>query len=124
MPVKRGIVDVYIDDYSTSNNIFAFNSYGIEEIAPFIKRSGKITGIFGDYKLAPKGLANFAKQQTNFTQSKMMTMSMLKYGWQQCGIKINDTKSIGFTSETNPDYVFDVQGEKVQVYGYSAVKSG
>jgi len=120
-PVKKNFADIYIDDWSTTNMMFTFNKFNGEKIGPLLKRTGRVTGVYADYRSAQKGLANFKKQQPGFKPEKM-TFSGLKYSWQQGGMKVNETKSMGFTSENSPDYPQDVLGEKVELLAYTAVR--
>lgn len=120
-PMKHNSVDIYIDDYSTVNSMFTFNSFDTQYITPFLKRHARIAGIFSNYRNAPKSLANFKKVQPDFKPEKM-TLSGLKYSWSQNGVTITDEKTIGSTSETNTEYSQDVKGEYLEVLGYLAHK--
>ena len=71
LPVKRGTVDLYIDDYSTVNSLFTYNTFSTEYISPLIKNSGEVIGIFTTYQQAPKSIHNFKKDHPNFMPEKM-----------------------------------------------------
>lgn len=121
IPLKENCLDIYIDDYSTTNCMFTNNSFDTDKIAPFIKKSGRIVGIFGDYKQAPLSLSNFKNDHKNFDPKKM-TFSRLKYSWEQNHIKTISEKSMGNTVKNISEYAQDVPGETLNVIGYVAKK--
>ncbi len=62
VPIKKGTVDLYVDDFSSSNYIFTYGKNLFEDISPILKNGGVVTGLFIDYTLAPKSLENFKKE--------------------------------------------------------------
>ncbi len=121
IPVKDRTVDVYIDDYAYTNCIFSFNAFDFDRIRRLLSHRGLVTGIFGDYKRAPQGLANFRSIQPGF-QPEKLSFSHLKYDLSQGGMEMDKTKSAGLTSKDGDNYAQDVPGEQVEVLFYTAEK--
>ena len=121
MPIKRGTIDLYIDDYSTVISLFTYNTFSTEYISPLIKNSGEVIGIFTTYLQAPKSLQNFKKDHPNFMPEKM-TLSGLKYQWSLENIKMTEEKVIGATTPGELHFPQNAAGETVAVHGYHGKK--
>lgn len=121
VPLKGSSVDVYVDDYSTSNQIFSYNTFRADLISGFLKNGALVTGLFTNYEDAPKSLADFSKDHPDFKASNL-TMSNVKSLWRESGVVTEDEKSIGFTTPSGIHYVRDNQGEHVEVICYAANK--
>ena len=122
IPLKNSSVDVFVDDYSTSNQIFSYNTFNAERIASHLKTKGLVTGLFTSYHQAPTSLAAFTKDHPDFESSKL-TMSNLKMLWEDNGILLQDEKSIGYTTASGKHYLRDNPGEPVEVICYASKKA-
>ena len=122
LPLKHQSCDLYLDDYSTTNNLFTFGAFYCKYIAPLIKRRGRIIGIFTDYNCAPKSLENFRGVHPNFPSQKMK-LRFLKYDWEQGGVEIVEEKSIGRTTGEELHFHQSAAGEQLEVYCYLGEKS-
>lgn len=123
IPVKEKSVDAYIDDYCTANSMFTYNTFNIEKLASLLKPTAIATGVFNSYVSAPKSLENFKKIQPDF-KPKNMSLSRLKYSWEQAGFGYMEKKNIGSTSDNSPDYPQDVRGEHTDVIAYCVRRKG
>ena len=121
IPLKSSSVDVFVDDYSTSNQIFSYNTFNAGRISSYLKNKGLVTGLFTSYHQAPKSLAAFTKDHPDFDSSKL-TMSNVKMTWEDNGIFLNDEKSIGYTTASGKHYLRDNPGEPVEVICYASSK--
>lgn len=121
IPMKHKSVDTYIDDWSTVNMMFTFNEFNTKLIAPFLKKNGRIAGIYADYKNAPRSLNNFKEDNSDFIPGKMK-FSRLKTDWEINNVKITEKKFIGQTNENEKHFPRDEVGESIEVYGYTAKK--
>ncbi len=121
IPIKHGCVDVYIDDFSTVNSLFTFDEYQTELISPLLRKRGKVTGIFTDYRKAPKGLRNFTEDNPLFTPEKM-TFNRLEADWNKSGVRIGEMKSTGLTSSSEKHFPRGELGEAIEVIGYVGKK--
>lgn len=117
LPIKRAMVDIYIDDYSTSNCQFTYSTFSTNNIAPLIKNAGEVVGIFTSYTKGAKSLHNFRKNHPNFMPEKM-TLSALKYHWTAEGITIFNEKTMGSTAPNEVHFPQNVLGESIKVHGY------
>ena len=117
IPLKRGIFDYYIDDYSTVNSLFTYNDFHTELVAPFLKRQGEVAGIFTTYEEAPESLKNFRVNHPDFEYAKMR-FDMLKAGWAQNGVRIDAAKFVGETNPTEIHFPQNEKGEKIKVLAY------
>ncbi len=119
IPLKKSSIDVFVDDYSTSNQIFSYNIFRADMLSGFIKPGGLVTGLFTSYQNAPKSISDFTKDHPDFDSSKL-TMSNVKFLWESNGIVISEEKSMGFTTSAGIHYVRDNAGENVEVICYEA----
>lgn len=122
LPVKREAVDLYIDDYSTVNSLFTYNTFSTEQIAPLLKKSGEVIGIFTTYLNAAKSIRNFKRYHPDFKPEKM-TLSGLKFQWSEMGVETVAEKVIGETTPNELHFPQNVLGETVKVHGYYARKT-
>lgn len=122
LPLKSGSVDIYIDDYSTVNSLFTYNTFSTDKIAKLLKTSGEAVGIFTTYRLAPKSLGNFRKNHPDFKPEKM-TLGSLKYQWSLENVKTVEEKTIGATTPNELHFPQNVLGEAIEVHGYHAKKT-
>jgi len=122
LPLKHQSCDLYIDDYSTANNLFTFGEFSCRYITPFLKRTGKVVGIFTDYYCAPKSLENFRRVHPDFPSQKMK-LRFLKYDWEQAGVEIIQEKSIGKTTGEELHFHQSEVGEQLEVQCYLGEKN-
>ena len=122
LPLKHQSCDLYIDDYSTANNLFTFGDFSCKHIAPLLKRTGRVVGIFTDYHSAPKSLENFKKVHPDFPSQKMK-LRFLKYDWEQSGVEITQEKSIGKTTGEELHFHQSAAGEQLEVQCYLGEKN-
>ena len=123
LPIKNGTVDIFIDDYSTTNSLYTYNAFSTEYIGPLLKESADVTGIFNNYQHAPNMIQNFKKLHPNFEPEKM-NLSKLKYQWSLWDVAITKEKRIGTTTVESDkiNYTQNAAGEMLDVYGYHANK--
>lgn len=120
-PIRHGQVDLYIDDFSTSNYRFTYNSFATEQIAPLLCKKGHVVGIFTTYEKAPTSLQNFKLDHPDFDPGKM-TLPGLKFCWEKEGVQFCEKKSLGETNTTEKHFSRNLLGEPIQVWGYCAEK--
>ncbi len=121
IPIKSTTIDLYIDDYSTVNSLFTYNTFSTENIAPFLKKSGEVIGIFNTYVKAAKSIRNFKMDHPDFIPEKM-TFSGLKSKWSSMGVEIVNKKVMGETTPNESHFPHNVIGETIEVHGYHAGK--
>ncbi len=121
IPLKKGCVDIYIDDYSVTNSIFTYNKSIYSQVAPLLKRGGMAIGIFCDYTTAPKTLENFKKDHPDFIPSRM-NLNTVRNDIISNGMKIEEVKFMGKTQESVKHFPRHVVDEQVKVMGYKAMK--
>ncbi len=121
IPLKKGCVDIYIDDYSVTNSIFTYNKSIYSQVAPLLKRGGMAIGIFCDYTTAPKTLENFKKDHPDFIPSRM-NLNTVRNDIISNGMKIEEVKFMGKTRESVKHFPRHVVDEQVKVMGYKAMK--
>jgi len=121
LPIKSEMIDLFIDDYSTVNSLFTYNTFSTENIAPLLKESGEVIGIFNTYVKAAKSIRDFKKDHPDFMPEKM-TFSGLKFKWSSMGVKMVEEKTIGETTPNESHFPHNVIGETIEVQGYHAKK--
>lgn len=121
LPLKYGTIDIYIDDYSTVNSLFTYNTFSTEYLGQFLKNSGEVVGIFTSYQNAPKSLHNFRKDHPEFKPERM-SLGSLKYQWSLANVKTVEEKVIGATTAGEQHFPQNEPGEIVELHGYRAKK--
>ena len=121
LPIRNETIDLYIDDYSTVNSLFTYDTFSVENIAPLLKKAGEVIGIFTSYRKAQKSVYNFTKDHPTFTPDKM-TISGLKYHWSEMGIETIEDKVIGETTSNEPDFPQNETEEPIEIHGYHSKK--
>ena len=121
IPLKKGCVDLYIDDYSVSNSIFTYNESIYGYISPLMRKGSTAVGIFWDYTNAPETLKNYRRDHPDFITS-MMSMKTIKSDLLKNGMKFAEVKSIGKTGGSDRHFPRHIMGEPVRVMGYMAKK--
>ena len=121
LPLKKECVDLYIDDFSSSNYIFTYSRELLQSISPFIKEGGMLAGQFVDYSMAPKSLENFRKDHDGF-KPEMMKNSRVHESFKRAGIKLVEESNCGSTQGNKRDFARNVVGEQVSVVAYCARK--
>ena len=59
IPLKKEVIDLFIDDFSGNNYTFTYNENLYTTIAPLLRHRGMMVGCFVNYSAAPKSLRNF-----------------------------------------------------------------
>lgn len=121
LPIKKGTIDIYIDDYSTVNSLFTYNTFSTEYISPLLKNSGEVVGIFTTYQHAQKSIYNFKKDHPDFIPERM-TLGGLKYQWSLENVKTIEEKVIGTTTAGELHFPQNAVGEMIVVHGYHGKK--
>ena len=121
IPLRKESVDVYIDDFSTTNCIFTYNRSHYGYIAPLIKKRGVAVGIFTDYRKAAKSISNFREDHPDFIPEKM-ALANIKADLRESGMRFVESKVTGETSGKSIQFRRQAENEKVPVLGYIAVK--
>lgn len=121
VPVRKECIDVYIDDFSSTNCIFTYNHSHYRHIAPLLKKRGVSAGIFTDYEKAPMSLENFKNDHPTFIPEKMK-LGNIKNDISSSGMKFTESKLIGSTSGKEKQFNRQVGNERVPVMGFIAAK--
>jgi len=121
MPIMKCCIDLYIDDFSSSNYIFTYSANLFKYIAPLIKTGGVLTGQFVDYSMAPRSLENFKKDHENFA-SDLMRLNKIHDNFGKEDLKIIEEYNCGSTRGNIKDFTRNVIGEQVTVMAYFAKK--
>lgn len=122
IPLKREIIDLYIDDFSNSNNIFTYNSNIVEFISGLLKPQGCVAGIFADYEKAPNSLANFKRDHPAFDPG-LMSIKKIYSDFTGNGIRIKDKNNLGSPQGNEKHFLRQFNDEQIQVVSYFGEKT-
>ena len=121
LPLKPGSIDCYIDDFSTSNYIFAYNQDLMDRIGSLIRQGGKIVGQLVDYSNAAKSLLNVKKEHSIFDPEqidiKKMYQNMLRAGFQ-----IEEKNNLGSPAGNEKAFRQQAENETVTLISFLAEK--
>lgn len=121
LPVKKGSIDLYMDDFCGTNYTFTYNKDLFGSIGPLIKAGGMVTGQFIDYSAAPKSLENFRLDHEDFDPG-MMKIQRIYSAFAAAGIRIDEKNNCGVTTGGRQHFARHVRGEQVSVISYCGIK--
>ncbi len=121
LPLRSGFADCYIDDFSTSNYIFAYNQDLMERIGSLIRPGGRIVGVFVDYNDATKSLLNVKKENALFDpeqiNSRKLYQNILRAGFQ-----IEEKNAMGSPAANEKAFRQQAENETIILVVYVAEK--
>ena len=120
-PLRKGIMDLFIDDFSFCNYSVTYNKNLFEIIAPFLKDRGKLVGQFIDYSKAPKSLRNIKTDHPEF-EPELLTLKKIYASMADAGLKILERTNLGSPEGKEKDFKRQVGDEKIALVTYIAEK--
>ena len=120
-PIADGSIDVYIDDFSSSNFTTTYNQNLMGIVGPKMKRDGYIAGLYLDYSKSPKTLKALKDLHPNMDIS-LKSMQTVKNFFDQGGLIVKKKINCG-APEGNHHFYGYVEGETFFVILYEAVLS-
>ncbi|MBQ6481462.1 MAG: MerR family transcriptional regulator [Anaerolineaceae bacterium] len=121
VPLRKGSIDIYMDDYSVTNSLCTYGSFIYDKIHAFLKETGLLIGLVGDYKDAPKSLQNIKKDHPDYPTDKMPP-SKFKANMTMNGFELQEMKTVGSTHGNEMHFPRNEVGEQVSMLGYTAIK--
>ena len=121
VPLRKQSIDIYIDDYSVTNSLCTYGSFIYDKISGFLKSSGLLIGVMGDYKDAPKSVQNVKKDHPEYPADKL-PISKFKGSMKANGLDIRQVKLLGTTRGNEMHFPRNEMGEQVSMVGYTAVR--
>ena len=92
-----------------------------DKIHAFLKETGLLIGLVGDYKDAPKSLQNIKKDHPDYPTDKMPP-SKFKANMTMNGFELQEMKTVGSTHGNEMHFPRNEVGEQVSMLGYTAIK--
>lgn len=117
IPLRKGLIDLYFDDYSMTDYCFTYGEFPVNHIAPLLKGDCEIYGIFSGYSKAPKTISSFQGINTSFHPAKMHFRE-LKKDWYTNHVSILEKETMGSAVIEEDLYPEEAKGEEITVYGY------
>ena len=121
IPLRKGSIDIYMDDYSVTNSLCTYGSFIYDRIHAFLKDTGVLIGLVGDYKDAPKSVQNIKKDHPDYPADKMPP-SKFKANMKMNGFELQEMKMVGSTHGNEMHFPRNEVGEQVSMLGYTAIK--
>lgn len=121
IPLKKEVIDLYIDDFSGNNYTFTYNENLFPYIGPLLRPRGLLVGCFVNYTAAPKSLRNFRQDHPSF-RPELMSLQRTRRNFEEAGLSLREEKDHGSPEGKQQDFIRQVDGEKVSLITYRAVK--
>ncbi len=121
IPVRRGSVDIYMDDYSVTNSMFTYGHYIYDSINRLLKPGGVILGAVGDYTEAPGSIMNIRKDHPDYPVDKL-SIKQFTSSMRFNGFEVTEMRVVGSTHGNDMHFPRNIPGEQVSMLGYTAVK--
>ncbi len=110
LPLKKGIIDFFLDDYSSSEFIFYNPEYPLQKIYPLLKDRAICAGVFTYYSHSAKTLATIKKEYAH-AHIPLFYLDTFKRHLKANGIEIRSEKNIGQTNDPGIGAAFDYHAE-------------
>ena len=120
-PIRKDIMDLYIDDFSFCNYSVTYNRNLFEIIVPLLKDRGRLIGQFIDYSKAPKSLRNIKTDHPEFEPELLMPRKIYA-SMTDAGLKILERTNLGSPEGKEKDFKRQVGDEKIALVTYIAEK--
>ena len=121
IPLRRESIDIYMDDYAVTNSLCTYGYFIYDRIHAFLKKTGLLIGLIGDYKDAPKSIQNIRKDHPDYPADKMPP-SKFKASMKMNGFELQEMKTVGSTHGNEMHFPRNEVGEQVSMLGYTAIK--
>ena len=121
IPLRRESIDIYMDDYAVTNSLCTYGHFIYDRIHSFLKNTGLLIGLVGDYKDAPKSIQNIKKDHPDYPADKMPP-SKFKANMKMNGFELQEMKMVGSTHGNEMHFPRNEVGEQVSMLGYTAIK--
>ena len=121
IPLRRESIDIYMDDYAVTNSLCTYGYFIYDRIHAFLKKTGLLIGLVGDYKDAPKSIQNIRKDHPDYPADKMPP-SKFKASMKMNGFELQEMKTVGSTHGNEMHFPRNEVGEQVSMFGYTAIK--
>ena len=121
LPLKSGVADMYIDDFSSANYSIVNNENLFESLKTLLKDGARVIGHYIDYHNAPESLKNFRNLHPQFNPA-IMSPGMISSFFSRGSLKICERYIVGSPEGNKKHFKCHVPGESVLLVSYQAVK--
>lgn len=121
IPLRKNSIDIYVDDYSVTNSLFTYGHFIYDKIKEFVKETGMLIGVVGDYKNAPKSVQNIRKDHPDYPADKLPP-GKFKTNMEMHGFELQEMKVVGSTHGNEMHFPRNEVGEQVSMLGYTAIR--
>ena len=105
LPLKNNCIDVFLDDFSSSEYIFYDASYPFEKIRPFLHKDAFLGGIYTYYHSGTKTLAQIEHAYPR-ADINLFTVGTLKSRLKKNGVHTDYERNLGQTKNPGTGYSF------------------
>lgn len=122
LPLREESVDIFIDDFSTSNFLFFHKAYPIEKLYKYMKQEALIIGSLFFYRKSSKTIKNIAADYPSADIGKLYSPLEYKRVLGEYGFKIVDKDESGILKDPGcgMEFPFHEKGEELHFYNYVA----
>ncbi len=119
LPLKENTIDMFLDDYSSSEFIFYNPEYPIEKIRGLLKEHAVCAGVFTYYAHSAKTLTTI-KKEYDHTNIPLFYLDTFKRHLRSSGVDVKSEKNIGNTKQPGTGAAFDYhhEGDALHFYVY------
>ncbi|MBQ9015632.1 MAG: MerR family transcriptional regulator [Firmicutes bacterium] len=118
LPLRNGLIDFFLDDYSSSEFVFYNPDYPIEKIRPLLKDGALCGGVYTYYSHSAKTLATIKREYPN-TNIPLFYLDTFKRRMTSNGVQIEENHLVGSTSSPGIGASFDYHSEGDLLYFYT-----
>lgn len=119
LPLKKGSIEFFLDDYSSSEFIFYNPVYPLEKIRPLLKENAICAGVFTYYSHSAKTLQTIRKDYAH-ADIPHFFLDTFKRHLRSSGVTLETERMIGNTKDPGTGAAFDYHaaGDILHFYTY------
>ena len=118
-PIANRSIDVYIDDFSSSNYTTTYNLNLMGIVGPKLKKKGYVAGLYLDYTKSPKTLKALKDLHPNLDVS-LKSMKSVKNFFEEAGLVVDKKINCGAPEGKHRHFYGYVDGETFYTILYEA----
>ncbi|MDL2253478.1 hypothetical protein LJC49_05310 [Ruminococcaceae bacterium OttesenSCG-928-I18] len=117
LPLKDGCIDLFLDDFSSSEYIFYGSCYPFEKVKSLLNKNAFLGGIYTYYQNGAKTLAQIEQAFPN-AKMKLFTVETLKSRLRENGVAIGYEQNLGYVENPGTGFSFPYHNPVDKLYFY------
>lgn len=124
LPIKKGIIDLFIDYFSTNENSFYSQDFLMPQLSPYFHNDTLAIGTYFYFEPASKSIGNLCMNYPD-ASSNNFNLQCFRHSLNHANFYIREQCNIGMITNSgdNRAFSFHENGEPMHMYSYCATPS-